>query len=104
MLTGIDFTTLVLTTYALKTSILIPLILAIVWNKTSVTGFVGGIVLSIVIGMPLRHLYGEMVGTFSIFAIRASVVILASLFTKHKCDRNTVVEAHKDEVAHNSNS
>ena len=104
VLTGIDFTTLVLTTYALKTSILIPLILAIVWNKTSVTGFVGGIVLSIVIGMPLRHLYGEMVGTFSILAISASVVILASLFTKQKFDMNKLLEAHKDELAHNSNS
>ena len=104
VLTGIDFTTLVLTTYALKTSILIPLILAIVWNKTSVTGFVGGIVLSIVIGMPLRHLYGEMEGTFSILAISASVVILASLFTKQKFDMNKLLEAHKDELAHNSNS
>ena len=102
VLTGVDFTTLVLTTYALKTSILLPLILAIVWNRTSVLGFVGGIVLSIAIGMPLRHLYGEMVGTFSILAISAGVVILASLFTQQKFDMNKLLEAHKDELAHKS--
>ncbi|QMU60645.1 MAG: sodium:solute symporter [Gammaproteobacteria bacterium] len=104
VLTGVDFTTLVLTTYALKTSILLPLILAIVWNKTSVLGFVGGIVLSIAIGMPLRHLYGEMVGTFSILAISAGVVILASLLTKQKFDMNKLLEAHKDELAHDKSS
>ena len=35
VLSGIDFTTLVLTTYALKTSILQPLVLAILWPRTN---------------------------------------------------------------------
>lgn len=53
VLSGVDFTTLVLTTYALKTSILLPLVLAILWPRTNTLGFVGGIVLSILIGMTL---------------------------------------------------
>ena len=44
VLSGVDFTTLVLTTYALKTSILLPLVLAILWPKTNTVGFVGGVV------------------------------------------------------------
>jgi Na+/proline symporter len=101
VLTGVDFTTLVLTTYALKTSILLPLILAIVWNRTNTAGFVGGIILSIAIGMPLRHLYGEMVGTFSILAISAGIVVIAGLFTREVYDMGRLTEARSDELAHN---
>lgn len=79
VLSGADFTSLVLTTYALKTSILIPLVLAIVWPKTNTIGFVGGVVLSILIGMPLREVYGELVGTLSILGISAVVVVGAGL-------------------------
>lgn len=102
VLTGVDFTTLVLTTYALKTSILMPLILAIVWNKTNTAGFVGGIVASIVIGMTLRHFYGEMVGTFSILGISAGIVVLSGLFTRETFDMDKLLEAHKDELTHES--
>jgi Na+/proline symporter len=79
VLSGVDFTTLVLTTYALKTSILAPLVLAIVWPKTNTFGFVSGICLAILIGMPLREVYGELVGTLSILGISTSVVILSGL-------------------------
>jgi Na+/proline symporter len=79
VLSGVDFTTLVLTTYALKTSILAPLVLAIVWPKTNTFGFVSGICLAILIGMPLREVYGELVGTLSILGISTSVVVLAGL-------------------------
>jgi len=100
VLTGVDFTTLVLTTYALKTSILLPLILAIVWNRTNTGGFVGGIILSIAIGMPLRHLYGEMVGTFSILAISAGIVVIAGLFTREVYDMGRLTDARTDELSH----
>jgi len=43
VLSGADFTSLVLTTYALKTSILLPLVLAILWPRTNTVGFVGGV-------------------------------------------------------------
>jgi urea-proton symporter len=86
VLSGADFTTLVLTTYALKTSILMPLILAILWPRTTTIGFVGGIILSILIGMTIRHQYGELVGTLSIVAISAIVVVIAGLFSKKPFD------------------
>ena len=79
VLSGVDFTSLVLTTYALKTSILLPLVLAITWSRTNTIGFVGGVVLAIAIGMPLRGLYGELYGTLSILAISGGTVILAGL-------------------------
>ncbi|WP_082905237.1 MULTISPECIES: sodium:solute symporter family transporter [Marinobacter] len=79
VLSGVDFTTLVLTTYALKTSILLPLVMAILWNRTTTAGFVGGIVLSIVIGMPLRSMYGELVGTLSILFISGITVVIAAM-------------------------
>ncbi|MFK7880810.1 sodium:solute symporter family transporter [Roseobacter sp.] len=79
VLSGVDFTSLVLTTYALKTSILLPLVFAIVWKRTNTIGFVGGIVLAIAIGMPLRSVYGELIGTLSILAISGGVVVLAGM-------------------------
>jgi len=86
VLSGIDFTTLVLTTYALKTSILLPLVLAILWPRTNTLGFVGGIVLSILIGMTLRSYYGELVGTLSILAISGTVVVLGALIRPARFD------------------
>jgi Na+/proline symporter len=79
VLSGADFTTLVLTTYALKTSILLPLVLSIVWPKTNTFGFVGGVSLSILIGMTLRAYYGELIGTLSILGISGGFVLLAGL-------------------------
>ena len=79
VLSGIDFTTLVLTTYALKTAVLLPLVLSIVWPRTNSIGFVGGIVLAILIGMPLRSEYGELVGTLAILGISGAVVLLGGL-------------------------
>jgi len=97
VLTGADFTTLVLTTYALKTSILLPLVLAIVWNRTNTIGFVGGIALSILIGMPIREVYGEMIGTFSILAISAGVVVIGAIIKPQKFDMSTLREDTSDE-------
>jgi urea-proton symporter len=86
VLSGADFTSLVLTTYALKTSILLPLILAIVWPRTNTIGFVGGVCLSILIGMTLRAHYGELVGTLSILCISGGFVLIAGLFRKQAFD------------------
>ncbi|WP_424934542.1 sodium:solute symporter family transporter [Amaricoccus macauensis] len=79
VLSGVDFTSLVLTTYALKTAILLPLVLAIIWQRTNTIGFVGGVVLAILIGMPIRSFYGELIGTLSILSISGGVVVLAGL-------------------------
>jgi Na+/proline symporter len=102
VLTGADFTTLVLTTYALKTSILIPLILAIVWNRTNTIGFVGGIVLSIAIGMPIREIYGEMIGTFSILGISAAAVVIGAFLNPQKYDMGALGDSSKEELVHKS--
>ena len=77
VLSGVDFTTLVLTTYALKTSILLPLVLAILWPRTNTVGFVGGVVLAILIGMTIYETQGELIGTLSIVAISGITVVIA---------------------------
>ena len=77
VLSGVDFTTLVLTTYALKTSILLPLVLAILWPRTNTIGFVGGVALAILIGMPIYETQGELMGTLSIVAISGMTVLIA---------------------------
>src|SRR3954451_12981327 len=79
VLSGLDFTTLVLTTYALKTSVLLPLVLSILWSKTNMVGFVGGIILAIAVGMPIYATAGELIGTLSIVAISGLTVLIAGL-------------------------
>ena len=79
VLSGLDFTTLVLTTYALKTSILLPLVLSILWPKTNMVGFVGGIAAAILIGMPIYEMAGDLIGTLSIVAISGLTVLVAGL-------------------------
>jgi Na+/proline symporter len=86
VLSGIDFTTLVLTTYALKTSILLPLVLAILWPRTNTIGFVGGVVLAIAIGMPIYETQGELLGTLAILAISGAAVIIAGLVGSERFD------------------
>lgn len=86
VLSGADFTTLVLTTYALKTSILLPLTLAILWPRTNTIGFVGGIVLAILIGMPIYATVGELVGTLSIVGISGLSVVIGAYLKPAKFD------------------
>jgi Na+/proline symporter len=94
VLSGIDFTTLVLTTYALKTAILLPLVLAILWPRTNTIGFVGGIVLAILIGMPLRSIYGELIGTLSILGISGAVVVIGAFVRPSRFDYQSLAHAH----------
>lgn len=95
VLSGVDFTSLVLATFALKTAILVPLVLAILWPKTNTVGFAGGVCLAILIGMPLREVYGELVGTFAILGISGSVVVIAALAipSQFDMDRLKAVDA-----------
>ncbi|MEA2778701.1 MAG: urea-proton symporter [Rhodospirillaceae bacterium] len=86
VLSGIDFTTLVLTTYALKTSILLPLVLAILWPRTNTIGFVGGIVLSILIGMSVREVHGELIGTLTILGVSGATVLIGGLLGRERFD------------------
>jgi Na+/proline symporter len=103
VLSGIDFTTLVLTTYALKTAILLPLILAILWPRTNTIGFVGGIVLAILIGMPIRQVYGDLIGTVSILAISGLAVVIGAALRPTLFDYATLTRA-RDLDAHDIQS
>ena len=99
VLSGADFTSLVLTTYTLKTSILVPLILAIVWPRTNTIGFIGGVVLSILIGMPLHQIYGELVGTLSILGISGATVVIAAVLRPARFDMgNLTAQAEQSAV------
>jgi urea-proton symporter len=98
VLSGIDFTTLVLTTYALKTSILLPLVLAILWPKTNTVGFVGGVIAAIVIGMPIYETIGELPGTLSIVAIGGLTVFVCGLIGSERFDV-TKLRRVSDEIA-----
>lgn len=98
VLSGVDFTTLVLTTYALKTSILLPLVLAILWPRTNTIGFVGGVAAAIAIGMPIYEKVGELPGTLSIVAIGGLTVFVCGMIGGEAFDV-TNLRRVSDEIA-----
>jgi len=90
VLSGVDFVTIVLTTYAIRTAILVPLMLSIFWPKMTGMGFVWGTVLAIAIGMPIRMMTGELVGTLVILAISAIVPVVLSISNSKPFDFNSL--------------
>jgi urea-proton symporter len=104
VMSGVNFVSLVLTTYAIKTSLLIPLILAIFWPRLTSRGFLWGIVLSILIGLPIRIIYNELVGTLVIFGISAVVPVLWSLLSKEKPFDYSLLKHTKQLIENNTES
>ena len=90
VLSGVDFVTIVLTTYAIRTAILVPLMLSIFWPKMTGAGFVWGTVLAIAIGMPIRMMTGELTGTFVILGISTIIPIVLSLTNNQPFDFNSL--------------
>ncbi|TCM76698.1 sodium:solute symporter [Rhizobium sp. BK068] len=86
LLTGIDFTSLVLTESSLRTAILIPFVLAIVWSRTNTIGFVSGVVLSIIIGQTVRYFHGELWGTLTTLGVSGGTVLISGLLDGRKFD------------------
>lgn len=86
VLTGADFVSIVLTSYAIRTAILVPLVLSLFWSKMTGAGFVWGTVLGIAVGMPVRSLYGELVGSLTILAVSASVPLVLGALNRKPYD------------------
>jgi Na+/proline symporter len=86
VLTGVDFVTIVLTSYAIRTAILVPLILSIFWARMTGWGFVGGTVLAIAIGMPIRAAAGDLWGSLAILGISAIVPLAIGAFGSQRFD------------------
>jgi Na+/proline symporter len=86
VLTGVDFVTIVLTSYAIRTAILIPLILALFWSRMTGWGFVAGTLLAIAIGMPIRSATGDLWGSISILAISAVVPLVIGVLSGRHYD------------------
>jgi Na+/proline symporter len=86
VLSGVDFVTIVLTSYAIRTAILIPLVLSLFWKRMTGAGFVWGTIAAIAIGMPIRSVYGELWGSVAILSISATIPLVAGLLGRETFD------------------
>jgi len=86
VMSGWDFVSLVLLAQSLNASILVPLLLAITWRRTTAAGFSWGIILAVVIGMTVRYFYGELAGILTITGVSAIVPITLGLLSKRHFD------------------
>ncbi len=93
VLSGVDFITIVLTTYAIRTAVLIPFMLSVFWNRMTTGGFVWGTVTAIVLGMPIHVTYGELPGSIAILIISAIIPIGLGFFNQERFDYNTLKQA-----------
>ena len=96
ILSGVDFVTLVLTTYALKTSVLFPLVMAVFWNKANGQGIFWGIILAIAIGMPIFFSYGEFAGTATIILVSFVVPLVWTLVSPQPFDTASLSKTISD--------
>jgi Na+/proline symporter len=90
VLTGVDFVTIVLTSYAIRTAILIPLVLSLFWPRMTGAGFVWGTIAAIAIGMPVRAVYGELWGSVAILFVSAIIPIVLGLFNSKSIDLSSL--------------
>ena len=86
VLTGVDFVTIVLTSYAIRTAILIPLVLSLFWRRMTGVGFVLGTIGGIAIGMPVRHFQGELLGSVTILAVSTAIPLALGLLGSRRYD------------------
>lgn len=100
VLSGVDFVTIVLTSYALRTAILVPLVLALFWPRMTGAGFVWGTVAAIAIGMPIRAHLGELWGSLSILAISAAVPWVLGSLSRERFDYTRLQRVRDAAVAH----
>jgi urea-proton symporter len=86
VLTGVDFVTIVLTSYAIRTAILIPLVLSLFWSRMTGLGFVLGTVGGIAVGMPVRSVHGELLGSLTILAVSTLIPVGLGLLSSTRFD------------------
>jgi Na+/proline symporter len=86
VLTGADFVSIVLTSYAIRTAILVPVVLALFWPRMTGAGFVAGTIAGIALGMPVRSAYGELLGSLTILTVSSLVPLLLGLLNRQRYD------------------
>jgi Na+/proline symporter len=104
VLTGVDFVTIVLTSYAIRTAILIPLVLSLFWSRITGLGFVLGTLAAIAIGMPVRSYYGELWGSITILAVSAAIPLVLGLISGKKFDFSVLARVQDAAVSEDSST
>lgn len=99
VLSGANFNAIVLTTYAIRTAILVPLMMAIFWRRMTASGFILGTIGSIVIGMPIYLYVNELAGTLTIVALSGLIPGLLGLFNSDVFDYRRLAATHGDQLA-----
>jgi len=93
VLSGVDFVTIVLTTYAIRTAVLIPFMLSVFWGRMTAGGFVWGTIAAIAIGMPIHATYGELPGSIAILVISAIIPLILGFQNQDRFDYDQLKQA-----------
>ena len=99
VLSGANFNAIVLTTYAIRTAILVPLMMAIFWPRMTAVGFILGTLGAIVVGMPIYLWVDELAGTLSIVALSALIPFVLGMSSGDVFDYRRLARDHGDQLA-----
>jgi len=86
VLSGIDLVTLVLGTSIIRSAILVPLVLSILWSRMNATAFTAGTIIGLIAGVIALTKFGEEIGTYTVVAVSTVVPILIALTNSEHFD------------------
>ena len=86
VVSGVDFVTIVLTSYAIRTAILVPIVLSLFWRRTTTAGFGGGTLAGIVVSLTVRAAYGELWGSLATLVVSGAIPIALGLWKDQPFD------------------
>jgi urea-proton symporter len=96
VLLKLQFVSILLFMFAVQIAFAIPIVLSIFWSRYTATAFISAVVLSLVIGLPIRLTYPDPWGTITIFLISLVVSVGVSLLQNHSFDFATLRDRGRD--------
>jgi hypothetical protein len=86
VLSGIDYVNLVVTIFFIKAALVVPLGLAIFWNRMTGPAFITAVVAAVAIGYPVRQQVGELEGIVTLMGISLLASVGISLLSRTTFD------------------
>jgi Na+/proline symporter len=93
VLSGIDLVTLVLGSSIIRSAILVPLILSIVWSRMNANAFTTGTIVGLIAGVISLAKFGEEISTYTVVTVSTIVPVVIALTNSQQFDYSSLNKA-----------
>jgi len=94
IISGIDLVTLVLGTSIIRSAVLVPLVLSIVWDKMNARAFTFGTIIGLIAGVFALLKFGQEIGTYTVVIVSTIVPILIASTNSRRFDYGVLRQSH----------